>query len=173
MMLKWRAENKSYSEMIGLFVGYWRQLYKKDHSAIIYVGKWGDIKRTGSNVAHYTKLSDKNKTRIVNLAIVRIKEEQDFIDNILIKYIEVLYDQGLIDEKLYRLIKYGTDDETTICLLKNGLSLSSANLLLKKYKKYLEIDISESTVSFDNDLISAMEKEGENQILIYEVNSCL
>ena len=173
MMLKWRAENKSYSEMIGLFVGYWRQLYKKDHSAIIYVGKWGDIKRTGSNVAHYTKLSDKNKTKIVNLAIVRIKEEQDFIDNILIKYIEVLYDQGLVDERLYRLIKYGTDDETTICLLKNGLSLSSANLLLKKYKHYLKINISESTVSFDNDLISAMEKEGENQILIYEVNSCL
>src|SRR5699024_235783 len=65
MMLGWRADNKSYAEMIGLFVGYWRQLYHRNKEATIYVGKWGDIKRPGSNVAHYTKLGDKNRTQIV------------------------------------------------------------------------------------------------------------
>lgn len=30
MMFEWRVENKSYAEMINLFVGYWQQLYKKD-----------------------------------------------------------------------------------------------------------------------------------------------
>jgi hypothetical protein len=173
MMLGWRADNKSYSEMIGLFVGYWRQLYQQDKDIMIYVGKWGDIKRQGSNVAHYTKLGDKNRTKIVNLAIVRIKEEQDFIDNVLIKFIEVLHDLGLLEDSFYAQIKYGTDDETTICLLKNGLSLSSAILLLKKYSNHLQVNILESTVTVDDLLISAMQQENENQIMIYEVQSCM
>lgn len=173
MMLGWRVDNKSYAEMIGLFVGYWRQLYHRNNNATIYVGKWGDIKRQGSNVAHYTKLGDKNRTQIVNLAIVRIKEEQDFIDNVLIKYVEVLYDLGLLEDAFYAQIKYGTDDETTICLLKNGLSLSAALLLLKKYREHLKIDILESTVFFSETLISEMQQADENQIIVYEIESCM
>ena len=89
---------------------------------MVYVGKWGDVKRPGSNVARYTKFVGKNRTQVVNLAIVRIKEEQDFIDNTLIKYVEVLHDLDLIEDGFYAQIKYGTDDERTICLIKNGTS---------------------------------------------------
>lgn len=137
MMFEWRVENKSYAEMINLFVGYWQQLYKKDKNVIVYVGKWGDVKRSGSNVARYTKIFGKDRTQLINLAIVRIKEEQDFIDNTLIKYVEVLYDLELIEDNFYARIKYGTDDERAICLIKNGLSLSSAVLLIKKYNSLL------------------------------------
>ena len=138
MMFEWRVENKSYAEMINLFVGYWQQLYKKDKNVIVYVGKWGDVKRSRSNVARYTKIFGKDRTQLINLAIVRIKEEQDFIDNTLIKYVEVLYDLELIEDNFYARIKYGTDDERAICLIKNGLSLSSAVLLIKKYNSSLE-----------------------------------
>lgn len=109
----------------------------------------------------------------MNLAIVRIKEEQDFIDNVLIKFVEVLHDLNLLDDVFYAKIKYGTDDEATICLLKNGLSLSSAILLLKKYRSHLKIDIQESTVVFDNTLIDEMQQANENQIIIYEIQSCI
>ena len=51
------------------------------------------------------------KQRIRVAAIVRIKEEQDFIDNNLIKYVEVLYDLGLIEDKFYAQIKYGTEED--------------------------------------------------------------
>lgn len=173
MMLDWRASNKSYAEMINLFVGYWRPCWQRDHSAIIYVGKWGDIARPGGTIAHYTRLSNKNRTQIVNLAIVRIKEEQDFIDNVLIKYVEVLQDLGIVQEHFYEKIKYGTDDKYAICLLKNGLSLSSAMLLIKKYRRYIEMDVRASTVTFDDALINAMKQGQENQILIYEVQSCM
>lgn len=172
-LFEWRANNKSYAEMIGLFVGYWRFLYQRNRESIIYVGKWGDIKRPGSNVTHYTRLNDKNLTQIINLAIVRIKEEQDFVDNVLIKYVEVLHDIGLLEDTFYSRIKYGTDDELTICLLKNGLSLSSANLLLKKYRAYLTIDIQESIVSFDNNLIDDMKQKQENEIIVCEIQSCI
>lgn len=173
MLFGWRAENKSYSEMIGLFVGYWWRLFQMNRDCIIYVGKWGDICRPGGNVPHYTRLRDKNRTRIINLAIVRIKEEQDFIDNVLIKYVEVLHDLGFLEDAFYSKIKYGTDNETTICLLKNGLSLSSATLLLRKYQSHLAIDIHESTVCFDSTLIDDMRQNRENDILICEVQSCM
>ena len=173
MMFGWRAENKSYSEMIGLFVGYWWRLFQTNRDCIIYVGKWGDINRLGSTAPHYTRLRDKNRTQVVNLAIVRIKEEQDFIDNVLIKYVEVLHDLGFLEDTFYSKIKYGTDDERTICLLKNGLSLSSATLLLRKYLAHLTIDIRESTVLFDSTLIADMKANQENDILICEVQSCM
>ena len=173
MMFEWRVKNKSYAEMISLFVGYWHQLYKKDRNVMVYVGKWGDIKRPGSNVARYTKFVGKNRTQVVNLAIVRIKEEQDFIDNTLIKYVEVLHDLDLIEDGFYAQIKYGTDDERTICLIKNGLSLSSAMLLIKKYGDHLQIDIPASTVVYGENLVAEMIKAEENQIQIYEVQSCM
>mgnify|MGYP004567801617 CR=1 FL=1 len=173
MMFGWRVKNKSYAEMISLFVGYWHQLYKKDRNVMVYVGKWGDVKRPGSNVARYTKFVGKNRAQIVNLAIVRIKEEQDFIDNTLIKYAEVLHDLDLIEDGFYAQIKYGTDDERTICLIKNGLSLSSAMLLMKKYGEHLQIDIPASTVVYGENLVLEMIKAEENQIQIYEIQSCM
>ena len=173
MMFEWRVKNKSYAEMISLFVGYWHQLYKKDRNVMVYVGKWGDIKRPGSNVARYTKFVGKNRTQVVNLAIVRIKEEQDFIDNTLIKYVEVLHDLDLIEDGFYAQIKYGTDDDRTICLIKNGLSLSSAMLLIKKYGDHLRIDVPASTVVYGENLVAEMMKAEENQIQIYEVQSCM
>lgn len=173
MMFEWRVKNKSYAEMISLFVGYWHQLYKKDKNVTVYVGKWGDVKRPGSNVARYTKFVGKNRTQVVNLAIVRIKEEQDFIDNTLIKYVEVLHDLDLIEDGFYAQIKYGTDDERTICLIKNGLSLSSAMLLIKKYGNHLQIDVPASTVVYGENLVAEMIKAEENQIQIYEVQSCM
>ena len=75
--------------------------------------------------------------------------------------------------KLRSQIKYGTNDENTICLIKNGLSLSSATLLIKKYKKYLKIDTNSSTVTYNDNLISKMNEEGENQIQIYEIQNCM
>ena len=173
MMFEWRVKNKSYAEMISLFVGYWHQLYKKDRNVMVYVGKWGDVKRPGSNVARYTKFVGKNRTQVVNLAIVRIKEEQDFIDNTLIKYVEVLHDLDLIEDGFYAQIKYGTDDDRTICLIKNGLSLSSAMLLIKKYGDHLRIDVPASTVVYGENLVAEMMKAEENQIQIYEVQSCM
>ena len=159
--------------MIALFVGYWMHLVQQNKNTVIYVGKWGDIKYHGSNVAHHTDVKNKKRRELVNLAIVRIKEEQDFIDNVLIKFVEVLHDLDLIEDSFYAQIKYGTNDDTVICLLKNGLSLSSAILLNKKYRNHFKINISESTVIFDNTLVDEMQQEGENAIMIFEVQSCM
>ena len=114
-----------------------------------------------------------NRNQAVNLAIVRIKEEKDFIDNTLIRFVEVFNDLDLIDEAFYTKVKYGTDNPEAICLLKNGLSLSLALLLIDSYKQYLKKNIKDSEVYFQSDLIDAMEKADENRILIYEVKNCM
>lgn len=120
MMLSWRMNNKSYSELIKRLVGYWLQRYRENKSVAIYVGKWGDEALPGHRSKTYTKLN-KDLSTIINLAIVRIKDEQDFIDNVLIKYVEVLHDLNLVCESLYEQIKYGTNDEEMICLLSEGI----------------------------------------------------
>lgn len=73
MMFEWRVENKSYSEMISLFFGYWHQLYRKNRNVMVYVGKWGDVKQEGSNVARYTKFIGKNRTQMLDEALLFVK----------------------------------------------------------------------------------------------------
>ena len=173
MMIDWQTDNKSYAEMISLFIQYWRRLYQNNKDAYVYVGRWGKEDIAGSHNTPYVYLKNLNRNQAVNLAIVRIKEEKDFIDNTLIRFVEVFNDLDLIDESFYTKVKYGTDNPEAICLLKNGLSLSLALLLIDSYKQYLKINIKDSEVYFQSDLIDAMEKADENRILIYEVKNCM
>lgn len=64
MLLGWRTDNKSYSEMIALFVGYWSHLVQQNKDTIVYVGKWGDLQYPGSNAAHYTDLKIKTEVSL-------------------------------------------------------------------------------------------------------------
>lgn len=173
MLLRWRASNKSYSEMIMLFVGYWRTLLQSNRNAIIFVGRWGDLDAFGSHNTPYTALAGKTRSQVINLAIVRIKEEQDFIDNDIIRFVETLNDLDMLNEQFYKKIKYGTDDDDVICMLKNGLSLSLAKLLKDNYSQYVDIDASHSTVIFSGNLLDAMAANKENNILVYEVENCM
>lgn len=173
MFLAWREQNKSYGQLIALFIKHWKKLLESNPETMVYVGKWGDTKGNVGVGNLYTKISDKSPAFLVNLAIVRIKEEQDFVDNILMKFIEVLFDLGILEEAFYNKIKYGTDNRDVICLLKNGFSLSVAQLLYKKYNKYFKIDSDSETVIFDDELISKMVDGKENEIVIFEAQSCM
>lgn len=171
MMIDWRAANKSYAEMISLFLSYWQNLQKDNPTAYIYAGRWGNVDIGNSFTKPYIYINSLDTISAPNLAIVRIKEEQDFIDNILIKYIETLHDLDIIDPTFYLNVKYGTDNPEVICLLKNGLSLSLSMLIIDKYRPYIEINIDSSTFSIHRDLIETMQLANENQILIYELQS--
>ena len=106
---------------------------------------------------------------MINLAIVRIKEEQDFLDNVLLKYIEVLNDLELLEESLYLRIKYGTDDKKIITCTKNGISLSLAKQIVENYMDYVEIDVLNDTVSFREGIVEAMRQACENEIMVCEL----
>lgn len=167
MFLNWRIKSASYSEMVASFIKHWKSLSIGGKQTIVYVGRWGDTAWQGVREL-WTDISKKTDKQKINLAIVRIKDEQDFLDNTIIKFIEVLNDLSLLEGSLYLKIKYGTDDKQKVLLIKNGLSLSLANLLIDDYWEYLKIDIANNTVEYNPKIIDEMEKNDENQVLIYE-----
>ena len=170
MFLDWRIANTSLNQMISSFIKYWKGLLKDSNKEkLIFVGRWGDTVRDGV-VPLWTDISKKSDEELINLAIVRIKEEQDFLDNELIKYIEVLNDMELMEEKLYLLIKYGTDDKEIITCTRNGISLSLAKLIVENYDSYVEIDTINETLSFKEGIVEAMRQAEENEIMICELS---
>lgn len=168
MLINWRIWGLTMNSMISNVVRYWNSL-EGEKSKEVYVGKWGDKTRGGGHRDYWTDISTKDEYEKINLAIVRLKEEYDFIDNEIIKYIETLYSLELVEESIYLKIKYGTDDRTKITLLNCGISGMLTNLLQRKYSDLFIVDKENSTVSFSKDLVSQMTKNNENGVLISEV----
>lgn len=168
MFMDWRITNTSLNQMISSFMRYWKALIEAGKETVIFVGRWGDTTRNGQ-IPLWTDLADKTEMQMVNLAIVRIKEEQDFLDNIVIKYVEVLNDMELLEENLYLNIKYGTNDKRIITCTKNGISLSLAKIIVEKYMDYIQVDIENDTLQFRDGIVAAMEESKENEILICEL----
>lgn len=167
MLINWRMIGLTMREMIDEIVGYWNTL-REEQAKFVFVGKWGDKVR-GGHKELWTDITEKDEVEKINLAIVRLKEEYDFIDNEIIKYIEILNSLALIEEKLYLKIKYGTDNKEKIALLNCGISNTLSNILHEKYNAYYTANLEQNTIEFSDDLISEMVKNDENGILISEV----
>lgn len=164
MFLSWRMRNASYNEMIKHVLNYWENV----RDPLVYVDKWGDTSREGSHSFKWVDIRDKTRKERVNLAIVRIKEEQDFLDNQIIKFVEVLNDLDLLDKTFYKQIKYGTNDEKKITMIENGFSAGLASLVLEKYSKYVDINVGANMVNLESGIKAAMKENDENRIFIFE-----
>lgn len=164
MLIDWKIKGASYAEMIRNFLRYWDNS-KTDE---VYVGKWGEFAREGSFGSNWVFIREKSHAEKVNLAIVRIKEEQDFVDNYLLKYVELLHDIEKIDESLYLQIKYGTTDQDKIRLMNLGVNSTLAGKLIDKYASFVELRPENGDVELRSELIERMRKDGENEILVFE-----
>jgi hypothetical protein len=169
MILTWRSESASFKEMIGSFLAYWNSL-SNEQLGSIYIGeKWGEKTREVWKKL-FVDLTLKNNSQRVNLAILKIKEEQDYIEFNILKYIEILFELELVEEDYYEKIKYGTSDKKIITLLKNGFSLELAKCLTQDiYTSLISINTLNDEVIFRTEIIHTMEENEENKILIFEV----
>lgn len=170
MFIGWIIEGKSYRQMIEYILKYWKSLKFNSEESLVYVGRWGDETR-GGHRALWTNVSNKTEAQLINLAIIRIKEEQDYIENKLLKYIEVLNDFDVVEKSLYHSIKYGTTDERIILAVKNGLSLPLAKLVIQDYFNYVIIKEDNELIEIDNAIINEMRQRKENEILVCEMDS--
>lgn len=125
MFLSWKLQSLPFNQMISHTITYWRRIISQNGDPIVYVGKWGTQTRDGGHRNLWTDIREKDQAQLINLAIVRVKEEQDFIDNTIMKFVEVLHDLELIEQNLYLTLKYGTANAVEIVLIKNGVSTAS------------------------------------------------
>lgn len=170
MILEWRSSSSSYKEMIGSFMRYWSSL--EGDNRLIYIGeKWGEEKRNITDFKTlYVDLRKKNNSQRINLAILKIKEEQDFVEFNLIKYIDILAELEFIELSFYDRIKYGSSDKRIITLLKNGFSIELAKCITKpEYFSLISINSDLDEIIIQNQLINEMELNEENNILIFEI----
>lgn len=169
LLLSWRSRNEPYKRLIAHFLGYWETL----DDELVYVGStWGEETYGPDGFKKlFVRMKKKSHAARVNLAVVKVKEEQDFVDFRLVKYVEILNALGLIESSLYLQLKYGTSDAYMICLFKNGFSPELARLVKDSYVRHVVVDHRESTVAVRPSLADAMESQGENDVLIYEAQT--
>jgi hypothetical protein len=176
MFLDWRMNSHSYSQMINSFLRHWKNEFI--NTPYVYVGRsWGEVKKdfepnnSDASVPLYIDISTKRTSERINIAIVKIQEEQAFIDYNLMKYVEVLNDLGALNKNLYERIKYGTANVEMICLLKNGISIELAKTITKDYyQPYIQYNFDNDNVTIKPQIIEKMSEKGENEILIFELS---
>lgn len=141
MFLDWGIEQAPLPVMIQRFIRYWERL---PANIPVYVGSWGDTPKEDPHRKSFTYMNDKTIIEKINLAIVRIKEEEDFFDYVIFRFIEILNELKLLDENFYKQAKYGTKDQSVINMIKNGFSRGVSELLLNKYRDFIEFGEDES-----------------------------
>lgn len=168
--LSWKSEWAVYKKMIWSMLKYWNWL--ESDEKMIYVGqRWGEIKRNETDHKKlYVNLNEKNDTDKINLAIVRIKEELDFIDYNLFKYIEIINELWLIDELFYKKIKYWTSEQKEISLFEEWLSPELCNIITKEpYSQFIKYSDNDLFIWFDNKIYQLLIDNNINWILINEL----
>lgn len=171
MILTWRSTATSYREMIGSFLHYWDGLDDISQKFIFIGEKWGELKRLETDIVPlFVDLTKKSRSEKINLAILKIKEEQDYVEFNLLKYIDIMADLGLLEDRFYDRIRYGSSDQKIIMLLKNGFSIELAKIIVKpEYSNFVIFNFDNDEIILNEELLSEMEANSENKILIFEV----
>ena len=168
MFLEWRASGKSYNEMISSFKWYWNS---KKEDSYIYVGtKWGEETSPYKEGFRemYIDLSKKSEGEKTNIAIIRVQEEQNYVDYKLMPYVEILNDVKLVEENFYNRIKYGTDDQEMISMIKEGFSIELAKTIKNgNYGDYISFNV--ENIEVKAGIKDKMKENGENEILVFEI----
>lgn len=167
MILDWKLKKLSVKQTIRLTLAYWKKLVESSHSDHVFVGKWGDTKYRDSNYENWVRISQKDDAERINLAIVRLKDEDDFFDNKIFKFVEVLNGVGALDPGFYKLIKYGTADDTKIKLIRDGYSHGLADLMLERYPETVRATLG-GDIEVSPRLVNMMINNEESDLLIFE-----
>jgi hypothetical protein len=101
----------------------------KTQDPLLYIGaSYGEYSKStydyqiGKKV--YVNLAEKSESELVNLAIVKLKIEEDFVSYKLVKLIQFLHDFNIIPDDYYNQYMYGTVEETVINLVQQGLGVN-------------------------------------------------
>ena len=115
----------SLNESINNLLNHFNKRIREGNPRTYFGSTYGEEPYDDSSMSNtYVDLSKKSETEKVNLAIVKLKIEDDFISFKLSKLIVMLFDYELITKDEYNEYIYGTKDQKSIDLSKIGLSVS-------------------------------------------------
>lgn len=118
----------SFSSLIARSVSSW----SGSMGSPVYVGDIGNCDASGVSDSRWNKyviFSARNRNLMPSYAAALAKENLDNVDNYIIPFVEILNDFSVIDEAFYKRIKYGTDNDFMIALLRAGFDYSLAKLI--------------------------------------------
>ena len=122
-----KSRSKSLKEKINDYVLYFVKRKEKGDT-YLYIGKsYGEIsypsgtKSYTSNV--YIDLKTKTISELVNIAIIKHKLEEDFVNYKLHMFFQLMLDYSVISQEDYNVITYGTNQQNKIQLVKLGLPI--------------------------------------------------
>lgn len=130
LIIKYRK--LSLKEKISLTARYLYRVKRLSGEPFLYIGSsYGECDSKGhlGNNNFYIDLRTKKYSAIVNLSIVKIKLEEDFVGFTLNKFFQLMLDYEIISQQVYNDLIYGTNDPLILSLSKLGLSLNIINKL--------------------------------------------
>lgn len=118
--------HKSFKERVGFFIQYFKtkqesKIYKE---RIVYIGEgFGEIPypETSNGKRLWIDLKNKAQIELVNLAIIKLQIEENFIDFKFNKFVKMLFEYGLLTDQEYNNHIYGVRDSEYIHFYKLGL----------------------------------------------------
>lgn len=123
-------------ERINWFYNGFKYRINESKGTLLFIGhSFGEVNwesssyNTNQNV--YIDLTNKANHELINLALVKLKLEEEFVSFKLNKMIMMLYDLEVITEDEYNIYVYGTTDANIINYCKQGLSISCVNKLIE------------------------------------------
>lgn len=126
---------------------YFKSIQHNNEKNEFYIGKsYGEFAKITDDYKNnfnkvYVKLETKSDKELLNLAIVKIKIEDDFINYKINGFLQAMLKLKLITEEEYNEIVYGTNDVQKLNLMKKGLTYS----LINRFEKDKQL----SNLSFD------------------------
>ncbi len=128
------AQKRALNENINSQVQYFKQKADSQDSKMYFGLSYGEEPYETESYPSpsdnaYVDLANKNDRQLVNLAVVKLKMEDDFVSFKINKFIVMLFDYGLISADEYNRYIYGTTDEKKIQLTKYGLSVGMISRL--------------------------------------------
>ncbi|MGB4957149.1 MAG: DEAD/DEAH box helicase [Candidatus Saccharimonas sp.] len=164
----------SFSSLIARSVLNWRD----NIGTPAYVGDIGNCDSSGASSSGWNKyviFSNQTRNLMPSYAAALAKENLDNIDHYIVPFLEVLNDFSIVEESFYKRIKYGTDDDFMIALIRSGLDFSLAKIIAENDDmKQLIAIVQESPVCSDKDaLVDLMSANNVSLMYINAVRELL
>ena len=153
---------------------YFKSIQYNNEKNEFYIGKsYGEIAKITDDYKNnfnkvYIKLDTKTDKELLNLAIVKLKIEDDFINYKINGFLQAMLKMEFISQEEYNEIVYGTNDKKKLNLMKKGLTYN----LINKFENDNQIE----NLSFDqynNIIINKKIKEYRytlDDFLKFEIN---